>query len=82
MGPNVVVQIGKSLIGPFTKKQVVYHAEKRNKSYTTYNAKAYPHLSPKDSLLISYNVNSLDFWNDILKDPNLYRPRFVLAAIE
>jgi len=84
MSPEVAIQIGESLVGPFGERQLIYHAKdsEKNKSYTTYNAKAYPHLMSKDSLLISYNVNSFDFWNDILKNPNLYRPRFLKYEIK
>lgn len=84
MSPQVAIQIGKSPIGPFGERQVIHDAmtAKKGESYFTYNAKAYPHLSTEDSLLISYNVNSFDFWSDILSDPNLYRPRFVRASVE
>jgi hypothetical protein len=84
MGPEVAIQIGKSLIGPFGEQQVIYEAPefKKNDSYFTYNAKAYPHLSEQKSLLISYNVNSFNFWSDILRDPILYRPRFIKIQIE
>lgn len=84
MSPEVAVQIGESLVGPFGGRQTIYttpEAEK-GKTYFTYNAKAYPHLSSLDSTLISYNVNTFDFFEDILKDPNLYRPRFIQAPIK
>tara|TARA_R110002049_G_scaffold97783_1_gene238163 strand:- start:3658 stop:4911 length:1254 start_codon:yes stop_codon:yes gene_type:complete len=79
MSPDVVIQIGESLVGPFNDKKFVYQASefKRHKAYFTYNAKAYPHLSSPNTLLISYNVNSFNFWTDILNHPNLYRPRFI-----
>lgn len=51
--------------------------EAKQKNYITYNAKGHPSLSAPGELLISYNVNSFDFHNDIKKTPNLYRPRFV-----
>jgi len=84
MSPEVTIQIGKSLVGPFEERKTVYQTSENeeNKSYFTYNAKAYPHLSPVDSLLISYNVNSLDFLSDILSDPNLYRPRFLSVPLD
>jgi len=84
MGTDVVVQKGKSLTGPFEEKKIVWQTTEndRDKDYFTYNAKAYPHLSAPGEVLISYNVNSFDFWNDILTDPTLYRPRFVRWTIE
>jgi len=84
MSPEVAIQIGQSPVGPFGERITVYHVPEveEHKTYTTYNSKAYPHLAPKDSLLISYNINSMDFWNDILENPNLYRPRFFKYPIE
>ena len=44
-----------------------------------YNAKAHPHLSDPDHLLISYNVNTNiggDFWYHFERG-DLYRPRFI-----
>lgn len=84
MGPEVAIQIGESLVGPFGDPKIVYRTgENQNKeTYFTYNAKAYPHLSRPGTLLVSYNVNSFDFWTDILKDPNLYRPRFLEVSLE
>lgn len=84
MSPEVTIQLGKSLVGPFEERKTIYQTSenKENKSYFTYNAKAYPHLSSSDSLLVSYNVNSLDFFSDILGDPNLYRPRFLSVALD
>ncbi len=78
MSPEIVIQVGTSLVGPFGDRKTVYRTtdDPSTKDYFTYNAKAFPHLSPKGSLLVGYNVNSLDFWTDILSDPNLYRPRF------
>lgn len=84
MGPEVAIQVGESLVGPFAEPKIVYNTTENdtNKTYFTYNAKAYPHLSKPGSLLASYNVNSFDFWADILKDPNLYRPRFLEIPLE
>ncbi|RIV46108.1 MULTISPECIES: DUF4185 domain-containing protein [Flagellimonas] len=84
MGPEVAIQIGESLVGPFEEPEIVYLTTENDthKTYFTYNAKAYPHLSKPGTLLASYNVNSFDFWADILKDPNLYRPRFLEISLE
>jgi hypothetical protein len=84
LGPEVAIQIGSSPVGPFDEQQIVYEAPEFNieKKYFTYNAKAFPHLSTASKILASYNVNSFDFFNDILKDPNLYRPRFIEIPID
>ncbi|MDP6941587.1 MAG: DUF4185 domain-containing protein [Planctomycetota bacterium] len=42
----------------------------------TYHAKAHPHLSDSRGLLISINVNSLDFWSHF-SNADIYRPRFI-----
>jgi len=83
MSDEVSTQIGTSLKGPFNERKTIYHVPKETwrEHYFPYNAKAYPHLSTQDSILISYNVNSFDFFNDILNDPNLYRPRFINVAV-
>src|SRR5207253_6510691 len=47
------------------------------KNIFVYNAKVHSNLSHPGELLISYNVNSFDFWKDIFVYPNLYRPRFL-----
>ena len=82
--PEVAIQVGSSLTGPFEPMQKIYRTEEvdQDKDFLTYNAKAHPHLSPEGSVLICYNVNSYDFFNDILSTPNLYRPRFILWKID
>ena len=37
---------------------------------------AHPHLSKPGELLISYNVNTLNFW-DHFNYADIYRPRFI-----
>lgn len=49
-----------------------------------YSAKAHPAASSPDGLLVSYCVNSTDFWH-MLADASIYRPRFLRvpwAAVE
>ncbi|MFD0793060.1 DUF4185 domain-containing protein [Mucilaginibacter litoreus] len=46
-------------------------------TFVVYNAKAHPSLSGANELLISYNINSVDFINDLKQYPQLYRPRFI-----
>ncbi|MEQ8713601.1 MAG: DUF4185 domain-containing protein [Cyclobacteriaceae bacterium] len=84
MSPAIVVEVGESLVGPFTSKKTIYKTKENDQhsSYFTYNVKAFPHLSSPDSLLVGYNVNSFDFWTDILVDPNLYRPRFLQLSFK
>ena len=77
---NIIgMRIGSSPVGPFGDLEKIYEAKEtaENKNYTTYNAKAHPSLSAQGELLVTYNVNSMDYWNEIQKNPQLYRPRFV-----
>jgi len=84
MQPEIAIQVGVSPIGPFLPMKKVWYTEEINEDldFFTYNAKAYPHLSSPGSVLISYNINSFDFWNDILYKPNLYRPRFIRLKLD
>ena len=79
MSSHVVMQIGNSPVGPFGSVIKVYDCPevKESKNYFTYNAKAHPSLSAPGELIISYNVNAFDFWNELNKNPTLYRPRFI-----
>ncbi len=84
MSNEVAVQYGSSPVGPFFPVRKVWNTAEvyEDLDFFTYNAKGYPHLSRPGHLLISYNINSFDFWNDILDKPNLYRPRFIEVKID
>jgi hypothetical protein len=78
LSPTVGLRLGRTPYGPFGPAIKVYEAkEMQRKNYITYNAKAHPSLSAPGELLISYNVNAFDFWNELKANPNLYRPRFI-----
>lgn len=80
IGTVIGARVGLSPTGPFgpiIKLYDVRNSLEPGKAIYAYNAKAHPALSGKDELLISYNVNSFDFWNDIKTYPTHYRPRFV-----
>jgi len=78
MSNTVGLRLGLSPYGPFGPIIKVWNCkEPQHKNYYTYNAKAYPALSKKGELLISYNVNAFHFLDEIKKNPHLYRPRFV-----
>ncbi|GAA4314757.1 hypothetical protein GCM10023149_11010 [Mucilaginibacter gynuensis] len=84
MSPFVGMRIGKSLTGPFGPIIKLWDCSKdlAKKSYTVYNAKAHPTLSKPGELLISYNINSVEFLKDLQEYPNLYRPRFIRVKFE
>lgn len=73
------LRLGSSPVGPFGPIINIYDCKKslEAKNFFAYNAKAHPALSEPGELLISYNINSFDFNNDIKLFPNLYRPRFI-----
>lgn len=84
IGQYVGMRIGKSPIGPFGPVIRIWDCKPTltQKGYFTYNAKAHPSLSGKGELLISYNVNSFDFMQDLGKDQQFYRPRFIRMKFE
>lgn len=77
--PTIYMQVGDSPVGPFGPRQKIWDTSDdiKEKGLFAYNAKAHPAISKPGELLVSYNVNSFDFFNQIKKIPNLYRPRFV-----
>ncbi len=83
IGEYVSIRIGKTPIGPFGPIQRIWHAPEANQppGIIPYNAKVHYSLSTKEELLISYNTISLDYFNDILKFPHMYRPRFIRLKI-
>ena len=78
IGTHTAVRIGKSPVGPFGPLQKIWLVPELQEppGIIPYNAKAHPVLSHNNKLLISYNTISLDYFNDILKYPHMYRPRF------
>lgn len=80
----VGLRLGKTPYGPFGKVIKVWNCDsvlKTSKNFITYNAKAHPSLSKPGELLISYNVNSTDFFRELQIFPDLYRPRFIKLKI-
>lgn len=83
MSDEIGLRLGLTPYGPFGPIIKVWSCrESQHKNYFTYNAKAHPALSKEGELLISYNVNAFDFLNEIRKNPNLYRPRFIRLKIK
>jgi hypothetical protein len=76
---TIGMRISKTPAGPFGPIIKLWDCKDaiEQKNFIVYNAKAHPALSGPGEIVISYNVNSLDFWNDVKSYPNLYRPRFV-----
>lgn len=77
---QVAIRLGSSPYGPFGPVIDVYDVSEdltESPNFFPYNAKAHPVLSKPGELLISYNINSFQFFEDIGKFPHLYRPRFI-----
>jgi hypothetical protein len=77
MSNDVAMRIAASPVGPFGPVIKLYDAKLTNKKYFHYNAKAHPSLSKPGELIITYNQNAFDFWNQLSSDPNLYHPYFL-----
>ena len=77
--PDICLRVGPTPVGPFGPRITLYKTTNdiKGPDLFTYNAKAHPALSAEGELLISYNVNSFKFLQNIEKKPNLYRPRFI-----
>ena len=75
----VVVAAGATPWGPFQPAKKIWETPESydDLDFYTYNAKGHPNLSKPGELLISYNVNSFDFLDDIVKHPYHLRPRFI-----
>lgn len=85
LGKYVGLRLGATPYGPFGDVINIFDASatlEPDKDIFPYNAKAHPVFSKPGELLISYNVNSFDFFNDIKLFPNLYRPRFITLKYE
>ncbi len=76
---EIAFSIGESLLGPFSKPQVIYltpEQEKYKSTTYTYNSKAHPHLSKSKEILVTYNTNTYSFDHN-MSDYRVYRPRFI-----
>jgi hypothetical protein len=76
---EICMRIGPSPAGPFGPRKVIWNtsSELTDKDIYTYNAKAHPALSQPGELVISYNINSFNFLEEMKKRPNFYHPRFI-----
>lgn len=82
---QVAIRLGASPYGPFGPIQNIYDVSgdlKESPNFFPYNAKAHPVLSKPGELLISYNINSFKFFEEIGSFPQLYRPRFIKLKYE
>ena len=75
---KVAMKLADNPWGPFGPAEVLWEISTPPglNDLFTYNAKAHPHLSKPGELLISWNVNTFNFW-DHFTYADIYRPRFI-----
>jgi len=78
----IVAYISPSPIGPWSLRSLLYRPPEAKGDIVAYNALAHPHLSPRDRLLLSYNLNHIRDAEAVYRNADDYRPRFVLVDIE
>lgn len=84
---NIMYAIGDTPYGPFDMPVKCYHASENGEvgaggsgTRVVYNAKAHPHLSRGDYLLISYNVNVEG--EGVMQWTSDYHPRFLWLDLD
>lgn len=82
LAPEIQIHIGSSPVGPFNEPVFVWVCPEafEDPDIFCYNAKAQPALSSPGELLISYSVNTFDFF-DLFADADIYRPRFIRVTL-
>jgi len=89
VGSSISSRIAVTPWGPFSDSVLLYDIQEPKEiakfggqKIYTYNAKAHYHISTPDELIISYNVNTMDFESHI-QNAEIYHPRFLsLKTIE
>lgn len=85
LSTSIGMQIADRPEGPYSDMIKLYDVAddiEKSPNIFPYNAKVHTVLSKANELVISYNVNSFDFFNEIKTYPNLYRPRFIRVKYE
>lgn len=78
LGPRILLRTASAPQGPWSEPTTLYDCPEpaTDKRLFVYAPKAHPELSRPGELLISYCVNSTDFW-DVAAHADKYRPRFI-----
>ncbi len=84
MSTSIGMRLATRLTGPWGPIIKLWDCKEDliKNTFVVYNAKAHPNLSQPNELLISYNINSVDFINDLKIHPHLYRPRFIRVKFQ
>lgn len=82
-GRRILVRTADRPEGPWSEPVPIYTVPgvAKNATYFTYAAKGHGHLSGAGELLVSYVINSNDFWA-MAGDAEIYRPRFIRLRFE
>jgi hypothetical protein len=82
LGPRVICRTAAAAEGPWSDAFEVCTCPEpaSDARMLVYSAKAHPELSRPGELLISYCVNSTDFWH-VAANAHVYRPRFIRVPI-
>lgn len=75
----IVAYVSPAPIGPWSLRSFLYRPPEAKGDIVAYNALAHPHLSPRDRLLLSYNLNHIRDAEAVFRNADVYRPRFVLV---
>lgn len=78
LSPRLIARAAPAPYGPWSDAKVLYECPepKQDAKAMVYSAHAHPALSAPGELLVSYCLNSTDFWH-MLSHAELYRARFV-----
>lgn len=79
-GTGIYAYGAKHPTGKWSNSTLLYCTPETEGDLFTYNAVAHPHLTQNGELLVSYNVNSFNFW-DVFEDASNYRPRFFRVTL-
>lgn len=82
LGPRILCRVARDLHGPWSKPVTLYECPEpaTDKRLFVYAPKAHPELSRSGEVLVSYCVNSTDFW-DVVANAAKYRPRFIRVPV-
>lgn len=83
LGDRVVGRFAESPVGPWSGPVLLYRCPemRQNKTVFSYAAKAHPHLSGENELVITYCVNAFEL-GPVADDPTLYWPNFVRVKLK
>lgn len=82
LSPRIMGRMADHPWGPWSEAVVLYECAEmaRDKKVFCYAAKAHPSLSTGQEVVVSYCVNSFDFWQ-VAREAHLYWPRFVRVTL-